>query len=89
MYGSMKYNESMHGGRRMSKPGKAISTGQKKMNWTAPVGGAAAGTDSPGKARMRHTMKNRGQGTGMASKGSGRVRIPKTRGGYYPLHGED
>ena len=79
------YNSMMHRGKEMSRPGKAIPTGQKKMNWTAPVGGQAAGTDSPGKARMRHTMKNKFNGTRHVP---GRLKIPRTKGGFYPLHNE-
>ena len=82
-----KYNSMMHRGVESAKPGKALRM-STKANWTASAGGQAAGTDSPGKARRRRTMSNRGEGTGLASKGSGRVRIPRTRHGFYPLHGE-
>lgn len=98
MYGSKKqkmttntrHRENMphHGGMGMhgSKPGRAIPTGQTRMNWTESAGGQAAGTDSPGKARKRHTLMNRGQGTGLAGKGSNsrKFTMPKpNKYGYY------
>ncbi len=79
MYGKMSMS---------SKAGKAIATFPKKPNWTESPGGQAAGLVNPGKAKMRRTMRNRGQGTGLADRGSSRVRVPKTRHGYFPLHGE-
>lgn len=61
------------------KAGKAIPTGNTKMNWTEKP--KYKGVTGP--ARKRRTMSNRGQGTGLAGK-AGHMGFPKPdKHGYY------
>lgn len=80
------YDKGMHQGMSSSKstPGKAIRmTGQ---SWTEKPHYKGV----TGKAKARHTMKNRRpQGTGHAGKAGKHVTIPKVNGhGFYPLREE-
>jgi hypothetical protein len=72
--------------RTLLPQGKAIPTGNMKMNWLAKD----KMKDRTGKARMRRTMSNRHpQGTGHSGKAGKHIKIPKVnRSGFYPLLGE-
>lgn len=64
---------------------KTVSVNRKAKKNMASGSMTPFKKDRTGKAKMRRTMSNRGEGTHHVP---GPLRIPKTRNGYFPLHGE-